>query len=64
MIINKTHIVLIGASVGQGWRLPDFPVRMKDDRYTFNSVAAWQYDKTDKNKDWLPAEIQRALSHW
>jgi hypothetical protein len=44
---KKTRIILIGASVGQDWNLQEFTRRTNNDDYVFESVAAWQYDKTD-----------------
>lgn len=44
---NKKRILLLGASVGKAWNLKEFPQRIKNDKYTFESVAAWQYDKTE-----------------
>ena len=44
---NKKRILLLGASVGQTWNLKEFPQRSKNDNYIFESVAAWQYDKTE-----------------
>lgn len=47
VIENKKRIMLIGASVGKAWNLPDFPQRMKNDDYVFETITAYQYDKTD-----------------
>lgn len=44
---NKLRIILVGASVGQDWKLQEFNMRTKSDDYVFESVAAWQYDKTE-----------------
>jgi len=44
---NKKKITLIGASVGKEWELPQFPVREKLDGYEVESIAAYQYDKTE-----------------
>ena len=44
---NKKRILLLGASVGRAWNLKEFPERIKNDNYTFESVAVWQYDKTE-----------------
>jgi len=44
---NKKRIFLLGASVGKEWNLPAFPLRMKTDDFTFESMAVYQYDKTE-----------------
>lgn len=44
---NKKRILLLGASVGRAWNLKEFPERIKSSNYVFESVAAWQYDKTE-----------------
>ncbi len=44
---NKKKILLIGASVGKEWELPQFPARVKLNGYEFESIAAYQYDKTE-----------------
>ncbi len=45
--MDKNHVVLLGASVGQEWKLQDYPQRMKDPTHTFESVAIYQFDKTE-----------------
>jgi hypothetical protein len=45
--MDKDHIVLLGASVGQEWDLQDYPRRMKDPKHTFESIAVYQYDKSE-----------------
>jgi hypothetical protein len=44
---NITHIVLIGASIGQGWHLAEWPNRAKVNGFTAESIPAWQFDKTE-----------------
>jgi hypothetical protein len=44
---NTSHIVLIGASIGQAWHLAEWPSRVKTSRFTAESIAAWQFDKSD-----------------
>ncbi len=44
---GKKQALLLGASVGKAWDLPNFPNRMKNDHYRFETVAAYQYDKTE-----------------
>jgi hypothetical protein len=44
---NTVHIVLIGASIGQGWHIAEWPARMKISGFTAESIPAWQFDKGD-----------------
>jgi len=45
---HRQRIVLLGASVGKAWDLPDFPKRVNiDNEYIFETVTAYQYDKTE-----------------
>ena len=44
---KTTHMVLIGASIGQGWRLAEWPTRAKASGFTAESIPAWQFDKTE-----------------
>lgn len=43
----KTRVLLLGASVGQDWNVPGLPKRLGDDRFQFEAVQAWQFDKTE-----------------
>lgn len=43
---NTLHVVLIGASIGQGWHLAEWPARVNTNRFTAESVPAWQFDKS------------------
>jgi lysophospholipase L1-like esterase len=43
---GSTHIVLVGASIGQGWRLADWPSRTNTRTITAESIAVWQFDKS------------------
>jgi len=45
--MNTTHVVLIGASIGQGWHLTEWPSRTKVSGFTAESIPAWQFDKTE-----------------
>jgi len=45
--IPTTHVVLIGASIGQAWRLAEWPERVKAQNFTAESIPAWQFDKTE-----------------
>jgi hypothetical protein len=40
------HIVLIGASIGKSWDLPTLPQRTKSERFTFEALQVWDYDKS------------------
>lgn len=44
--MTPAHIVLIGASIGQAWRLPEWPARMHLSGVTAESIPVWQFDKT------------------
>lgn len=44
---KRTHVVLIGASIGQAWRLAGWPLRVHATEFTAESLAAWQFDKND-----------------
>jgi hypothetical protein len=41
------RVVLIGASIGQAWELPDLPKRTGDHRFQFEALQAWQFDKSE-----------------
>ena len=41
------RIVLLGASIGRAWRLQEFAARVHDGRYTVESYAVWQFDKSE-----------------
>lgn len=43
---DLTHIVLVGASIGQSWQLAGWPDRVHQPDFTAESVAAWQFDKS------------------
>ncbi len=47
MTTHKKRIVLLGASVGQQWNLPELPRRIQNDHFIFESKAVYQYDKTE-----------------
>lgn len=40
------HVLLIGASIGQDWNLPDLPKRTGLEHFEFEAKQVWQYDKT------------------
>ena len=41
------RVMLIGASIGQAWNLPDLPKRASIANFEFEAVQAWQFDKSD-----------------
>src|SRR5579871_5628894 len=43
---ESTHLVLIGASIGQSWHLAEWPLRASAPSFTAESLAQWQFDKT------------------
>jgi hypothetical protein len=53
MQTKSTHVLLIGASIGQGWRLTEWPSRMKLQGITAESLAVWDFDKTEAVKEVL-----------
>jgi GDSL-like Lipase/Acylhydrolase family len=44
---KQTHIVLIGASIGQQWQLAEWPGRKQLSHFTAESIPAWQFDKSE-----------------
>ena len=45
--VKPKHVVLIGASIGMEWNLPDLPRRVNERRYSFEALQAWEYDKSE-----------------
>lgn len=43
---SAAHILLIGASIGQDWRLAEWPTRTGNSGYTAESLAVWEFDKS------------------
>lgn len=43
---KTTHVVLIGASIGQSWHLAEWAARVKATGFSAESVPAWQFDKS------------------
>lgn len=41
------HVLLIGASIGQAWKLPQWGERVSARDFSVESVAAWQFDKSE-----------------
>lgn len=44
---NKIKVILLGASVGKEWNLAEFPQRTNNSNYIFETITAYQYDKTE-----------------
>jgi hypothetical protein len=44
---KPVHIVLIGASIGQAWNLAEWPSRADAPGFTAESIAVWQFDKSE-----------------
>jgi hypothetical protein len=41
------NVILIGASVGKSWNLPQLPQRVGNNNYTFENIAVYSHDKTE-----------------
>ena len=48
---NRTHIILIGASIGKAWNLSALPERMNDSSYFFEYVHGGGWDKSARLKE-------------
>lgn len=47
MAASKTRkILLLGASVGKAWNLTEWPGRVKNKKYSFESMAIYDFDKS------------------
>lgn len=44
---NRIHVTLIGASIGEAWNLAGWATRIHAPEYSANSVAVWQFDKSE-----------------
>ncbi|HTU66403.1 MAG TPA: GDSL-type esterase/lipase family protein [Steroidobacteraceae bacterium] len=44
---GSLHVALVGASIGQDWQLAGWPARVHASDLSAESIAAWQFDKTD-----------------
>jgi GDSL-like lipase/acylhydrolase family protein len=53
------RVVLIGASIGQEWDLPNLPNRISNSQYQFEALQAWQYDKSELLADVLMRPSRR-----
>ena len=63
---NPRHVVLLGASIGKQWNLPELSQRLNDRRYTFEALQAWEYDKSELVEETLirPARRFRLTSSY
>ena len=41
------RILLLGASVGQAWKIEEWPQRMQNRKFTFESISVYKFDKTE-----------------
>jgi len=46
MTNKQKHIVLLGASIGKGWNLEEFPQRITEDQYKFEYIGHYDFDKS------------------
>lgn len=44
---GRRHVVLLGASIGQGWKLSEWPARTRVTGVSAEALAAWQFDKSE-----------------
>jgi len=44
---KTTHVVLVGASIGQEWHLAEWPARVNTSGFSAESLAVWQFDKAE-----------------
>lgn len=44
---GRLRVVLVGASIGQEWRLAEFPARVAMNDVEFESIAVWRFDKSN-----------------
>ncbi len=44
---RTVHVILIGASIGQAWRLPEWPARVQVSGFSAEALAAWRFDKSE-----------------
>lgn len=50
---RSMHVVLIGASIGKAWNLSDLPRRTGNDRFSFEALQVWEYDKSEAVEETL-----------
>ncbi len=50
---KRVQVTLIGASIGQSWRLAEWPDRVHAPGFVAESLAVWQFDKTEAIEELL-----------
>ena len=45
--LKPKRVLLLGASVGQAWKIEDWPQRAQSKNYSFESVAVYDFDKSE-----------------
>jgi lysophospholipase L1-like esterase len=56
---SSAHLVLIGASIGRDWDLADWPARAGEPSITAETLAVWQFDKTEAVEEVLLRPARR-----
>lgn len=44
---GEVHVALVGASIGNDWQLAGWPARTRASGFSTESLAVWQFDKTE-----------------
>lgn len=55
----KTHIILLGASVGKAWNIVELPKRMGNNKYLFEYVGIYRFDKTSALNELLDRDVNK-----
>lgn len=50
---ERRHVVLVGASIGKSWNLPELPARLNNNNYSFEALQVWEYDKSQAVEETL-----------
>ena len=45
--VKPKRVILLGASVGNSWKLPEWPLRMNNNNYVIEMIAEYAFDKSD-----------------
>jgi hypothetical protein len=53
VISKPVRVVLIGASIGKSWNLPELPQRLHLDGYVFEALQVWEFDKSEMVEEML-----------
>lgn len=51
--LEPKHVILVGASIGNGWRIQDLPRRLGNNEFSFEFIAQYQFDKSEAVKQIL-----------